>query len=172
MCYVCQPAHGLLWIPLRSGNNSCSNYKGFVNMCLHSLAVRSVRKMLFVVNFLEGCREGGKPILPSLEMFLYIYDFSRIILQCVCDPEAWPLLVRVLHHSPFLCPNKPQNSSILSWLTSILGRDWRVFTAGTPDVTRQPLRLCSGGLRLVYGVYKTKVRVRTRRAPAIQESPS
>ena len=28
------------------------------------------------------------------------------------------------------------------------------------------------GLRLVYGVYETKVRVCTRRAPAIQESPS
>ena len=56
----------------------------FVNMCLHFLTVRSVRKMLFVANFPEGCREGEKPILPSLEMFRYIYDFSRIFLQSVC----------------------------------------------------------------------------------------
>ena len=51
---------------------------------LLSLSVRRVRKRLFVISFPEGCREGGKPILPSLEMFLYIYDFSRIILQSVC----------------------------------------------------------------------------------------
>ena len=43
--------------------------------------VRNLER-LFVVN-LPRAAGGGKPILPSFEMFLYIHDFWRIILQCV-----------------------------------------------------------------------------------------
>ena len=41
-------------------------------ICACTLAVRSVRNMLFVANFPEGRREGGKPILPSCFFFVLL----------------------------------------------------------------------------------------------------
>ena len=93
----CVPARKLLLIPVRSVNNPWSNYKGLVDMMpALSLSVRSL-EIFFVVNLPEGCREGGKPIFAKLWNVLYIYDFSRIILQCV---RVWSWGLTTVGSSP------------------------------------------------------------------------